>query len=202
MLRATRLFVGAALVLFGGAVLAQPPKDAPQAEGYFPLKVGAKWTYKVGDNTIEVRVVKVDKVGGEDQFQVDTIVGKDPKTSEWYAVRPDGVYRVKVKDDKLEPAVKVLPVPVKKDAAWDVNSKVGTQTVKGAMKVLSDKEKVKVGETEYETVFVEGKDLDVAGAKTTVRIWFAKGKGIVKEEFVLQTNETVKLELKTYEEGK
>lgn len=202
MLRASRLLVGAALVLFGGALLAQPPKDALQADGYFPLKVNAKWTYKVGDNTIEVRVVKVDKVGGEDQYQVDTVVGKDPKTSEWYAVRGDGVYRVRVKDDKLDPAVKVLALPVKKDATWDVNSKVGTQTVKGTMRLLNDKEKVKVPEGEYETVFVEGKDLDIAGAKTTVRLWLAKGKGIVKEEFVLQTNEVVKLELVKYEEGK
>lgn len=203
MLRATRLSVGAVLVLFGGALLAQPPKDAaPQAEGYFPLKVNAKWTYKVGDNFVEVRVVKTDKVGGEEQFQVDTIVGKDPKTTEWYVIKGDGVYRTKVKDDKLDPAVKVLALPVKKDASWDVNTKVGTQTIKGTMRVLNDKEKIKVGETDYETVLVEGKDLDIAGAKTTVRVWFAKGKGIVKEEFVLQTNETVKLELTKYEEGK
>lgn len=202
MVRAIRSFVGAAAVLFGGLALAQPPKGADPADGYFPLKVGAKWTYKVGDNFVEVRVVKVDKVGAEEQYQVDTVVGKDPKTTEWYVVKGDGVYRTKVKDDKLDPPVKVLAVPVKKDATWDINSKVGTQTIKGGMKVLNDKEKVKIGDTEYETVFVEGKDLDIAGAKTTVRLWFAKGKGIVKEEFVLQTNETVKLELSKYEEGK
>ena len=56
--------------------------------------------------------------------------------------------------------------------------------------------------TPYDTVVVEGKDLDVAGAKTTVRIWFAKDRGIVKEEFVLQTGDKVTLELSKYEEGK
>lgn len=202
MLRAIRSVVGAAAVLFGGALLAQPPKDAAQAEGYFPLKVNTKWTYKVGDNSVEARVVKVDKVGGEDHYQVDTVVGKDTKTSEWYVIRGDGVYRTRVKDDKLDPSVKILALPVKKDAAWDINSKVGTQTIKGTMKLLNDKEKIKVGDVEYETVLVEGKDLDIAGAKTTVRLWLAKGKGIVKEEIVLQTNEVVKLELSKYEEGK
>ncbi|HEY1187240.1 MAG TPA: hypothetical protein VGE74_06250 [Gemmata sp.] len=202
MLRAIRLVVGAVAVLFGGALLAQPPKDAAQAEGYFPLKVGTKWTYKVGDNTVEVRVAKADKVGGEEQFQVDTIVGKDPKTTEWYVIKGDGVYRTKVKDDKLDPAVKVLALPIKKDASWEISTKVGTQTIKGSMRVMNDKEKVKVGATEYETVLVEGKDLDIAGAKTTVRLWFAKGKGIVKEEFALQTGEVVKLEMTNYEEGK
>ena len=93
----------------------------------------------------------------------------------------------------------MLPLPIKKDATWEVNSKLGTQTIKGTLKVKNDKEKVKVngpsGNVEYETVFVEGENMDVAGAKTTVRIWFAKDRGIVKEEFVLQTGEKVLLEL-------
>jgi hypothetical protein len=42
----------------------------------------------------------------------------------------------------------------------------------------------------------------VAGAKTTVRIWFAKDRGIVKEEFLLQGGEKLLLELKEYSEGK
>ena len=74
MLRAIRLMIGAAVVLLGSALLAQT-KDA--AEGYFPLKVKSKWVYKVGDNDVTVTVVKSEKVGGgEEQFQVDTIVGK------------------------------------------------------------------------------------------------------------------------------
>jgi hypothetical protein len=200
MLRAIRLVLGSAAVLFGGLLLAQP-KDAPG--DYFPLKVKAKWIYKLGDNEVMVSVVKIDKMGGEDQYQVDTVVGKDPKTTEWYAVRSDGVYRTKVKDDKLDPPVKVLPAQVKKDATWDVNSKLGTQTIKGTMKIVNDKEKITVGMTDYETVFVEGKDLDVAGTKTTVRIWYAKDRGIVKEEFLFQGGEKpFLLELKEYSEGK
>jgi hypothetical protein len=205
MLRAIRLVVGAAVVFFGGVLLAQP-KDAAQAEGYFPLKKDAKWTYKVGDNLVEVRVSKVEKVGTEEFYTVDTVVGKDPKTTEMYVVRADGVYRTKVKDDKLDPFVKVLELPIKKGGTWAVNSKLGTQSIKGNMTVVNDKEKVKIkvgtADVDYETVYVEGKDMDIAGAKTTVRLWFAKGRGIVKEEFVLQGGERVLLELQTYTEGK
>lgn len=201
MLRAMRLVLGAAAVLFGGVLMAQP-KDAAQADGYFPLKKGTKWTYKVGDNEVTVVVVKVDSVNKEEQYQVDTFVGKDPKTSEMYVVRADGVYRTKVKDDKLDPFIKVLPVPVKKDASWEVNSKLGTQTIKGTMKVKDDKAEVTTPAGKYTTVLVEGVDMDIAGAKTTVRIWFAKDRGIVKEEFVLQGGEKVMLELSKYEEGK
>jgi hypothetical protein len=205
MLRAIRSVLGAAVVLFGGVLLAQP-KDTPQADGYFPLKLKAKWTYKIGDNFVDVTVVKVEKVGGEDHYQLDTLVGKEPKTTETVVVRGDGVYRTKVKEDKLEPAIKVLPVPVKKDASWDINSKLGTQTIKGTLKVKNDKEKITVkgpsGDVTYETVFVEGENMDIAGAKATMRIWFAKNYGIVKEEVMIQGQDKVLLELFKYEEGK
>ncbi len=200
MLRAIRLAVGAAAVLFGGVLMAQS-KDAP-TNPYFPLKLKTKWVYKVGDNEVTVTVVKSEKAGNDVQYQVDTVVGKEPKTTEWYVVRADGVYRTKVKDDKLDPFIKVLPAPVKKDATWEVNSKLGSQTIKGTLKIVNDKEKIKVQGTDYEAVLVEGKDVDVAGSKTTVHIWFAKDRGIIKEEFLLQSGEKLILELKDFTEGK
>ena len=51
MLRTIRSVVGAAAVMLGGVLLAQPPKDVA-ADGYFPLKVKSKWTYRVGDNDV------------------------------------------------------------------------------------------------------------------------------------------------------
>src|SRR6187401_1401823 len=169
MLRTIRLFVGAAAVLFGGVLLAQQPKSAaPGADGYFPLEPKTKWTYKVNDQTIEVVVSGTEKVGEETCTKVDTVVGGKVVASELYAVRADGVYRVKVKDDKIDPPVKVLAIPVKKDAEWEVKSKVGTQTVSGKFKVKNDKEKLKIMDKDVEAVLVEGLDLDVAGTKTTV----------------------------------
>jgi hypothetical protein len=195
MTRAIRSVVGAAAVLVGGALLAQP-KDAG-TDNYFPLKAKSKWVYKVGDNEVTVQVAKVDK----EMFQLDTLVGKDPKTSEWCVVKADGVYRTQVKDDKIDPPVKVLPLPVKKDASWDINSKLGAQSIKGTMKIKSVSEKLTIGTATFENVvLVEGENLDVSGAKTTVRVWFAKDKGIVKEEFVLQGGEKVTIELKEYSE--
>ncbi|MCS6866621.1 MAG: hypothetical protein RMJ56_02830 [Gemmataceae bacterium] len=197
MWRTTRSLIGAMVVLCGSSVLAQqPPKGS--GEDYFPLIKGAKWTYKVGDNEVIVTVVKSETINKEEHFQVDTIVGKEPKTSEWYVVRSDGIYRTKVKDDKIEPPIKVVPLPIKKDETWKVESKLGTQSIKGTLKIVNDKEKIKVQGTEYETVLIEGKDVDVAGAKTTLRIWLAKDRGIVKEEFLLQGGETLLLELKSY----
>ena len=106
-----------------------------------------------------------------------------------------------MKDEKIEPPVKVLATPAKKDTSWKIDSKVGAQTVKGEFKVKDDKEKVKVPAGEFDTIHVEGTDLDVAGAKTTVKLWFAKDKGVVKLVYVIQGTESV-LELKEYTEGK
>jgi hypothetical protein len=187
MLRSIRLFIGAAAVLCGGFVLAQP-KDTPNADGYFPLKPKTKWTYKIQDQTIEVVVGGTEKFNNEECTRVDTVVGGKVVASELYSVKPDGVYRVKVKDDKIDPPVKVLALPVKKDATWDVKSQVGTQKVSGTFKIKDDKDKIEVPAGKFEAVLVEGLDMDVAGTKTTVRTWYAKDKGIVKIEYKIQEN--------------
>src|SRR5262245_25193040 len=198
MLRVTRLTVGAALVLVGGVLLAQDKKETTAADGYFPLKAKTKWTYKVQDQTIEVVAAGTEKFGNEECVKVDTLVNGKVVASELYAVKADGVYRVKVKDDKIDPPVKVLAVPVKKDAEWDVKSKVGTQSVTGKFKVKNDKEKIKVLDKDVEAVLVEGADLDVAGTKTTVRVWFAKDMGIVKLEYKI-ADATSTLDLSKFE---
>ena len=198
MLRAMRLAVGAAAVLLGGTLLAQQ-KDAPNADGYFPLKAKTKWTYKVQDQTIEVVVAGPgEKINNEETTKVDTLVNGKVVASELYSVKADGVYRVKVKDDKIDPPVKVLAVPVKKGETWDIKSKVGTQTVAGKFTVKNDKEAVVVPAGKFEAVLVEGADLDVAGTKTTVKMWFVKDKGIVKLSYKIQEAESV-LELSKYE---
>jgi len=188
MAHAIRLTVGAVVILFSGAVLAQTGKDA---DGYFPTKPNTTWTYKAGDQTVTVKVGdKLVKFNNEDCVKLETWVGGKEVASELYSIKPDGVYRVKVKDDKIDPAIKVLQLPIKKGEAWKFNSKVGTQTVSGEFKIKDDKEKLTVSGKEYETVAVEGIELDVAGTKTNVKLWLAKDKGIVKLNYKIADAET------------
>ena len=195
MIRTMRLAVGAVVVLAAGVALAQQPST-----DLFPLKPKSKWKFKVADQTVEMVVVGTEKFNNEDCVKVDTLVNGQPKASELYSIKADGVYRVKVKDDKVDPPVKVLALPVKKDATWKVESKVGSQTVKGEFKIKDEKEKVKVPAGEFEAVMVEGADFDIAGTKTTVKVWFAKDRGIVKLVYVIQGTESV-LELTGFEAG-
>lgn len=201
MFHATRLFLGAAIVLIGGGVLAQGPKS-PDADGYFPLKSKTKWTYKVQDQTIEVVVSNTDKApaGGDELTKVDTLVNGKVVASETYMIRVDGVYRVKVKDDKIDPPVMILKIPAKQGDSWEIKSKVGTQTVSGTFKVKDTKEKINVMGKDAEAIVVEGDNLDVAGTKTTVRTWFVKGVGVVRLSYKIQDAEST-LELTKFEEA-
>jgi hypothetical protein len=191
-----RLLVGLLVLLLGEMALAQNTTYE-----YFPLKQKTKWTYKVQDQTVEVQVNGTEKFNGEECTKVDTIVNGKVQASELYFVKGDGVYRVKVKDDKIDPAVKVLMIPPKKGEGWEVKSKVGSQSVSGKFVIKELSEKVTVPKGTFDAVLVEGTDLDVAGQKTTVKMWFAKGVGIVKESYKIQDSESI-LELTAFEEGK
>ncbi len=199
MRRTLRLWAGAFVVLTAGAALAAPtPADAPAGGNeYYPLKDKSKWTYKTGDQTVEVEVVGTDKDG----TKLDTKVNGKTVASEVISVKADGVYRVAVKGDKIDPPIKILALPVKKDDAWKVDSKVGSQAVKGEFKVKGDAEKVKVPAGEFDAVFVDGADFDIAGTKTAIRYYFAKGKGVVKLVYEIQGTKS-ELELKEFAEGK
>lgn len=202
MMRTMRVWMGMAVFLAAGIALAQEPPATPPAgtapsTEYYPLKAKSKWVYKTGDQTVEVEVASIDKDGAK----LDTKVNGKTVASEVVEVKQDGVYRSGVKGDKIEPAIKFLALPVKKDAEWDVNSKVGAQAVKGKFKIKSDAEKVKVPAGEFDTVFVDGPDFDIAGTKTAIKYYFAKGKGVVKLSYDIQGTSSV-LELKEYVEGK
>ena len=196
MLHTIRLAVGAFVILVGQMALAQNTNYE-----YFPLKAKSKWTYKVQDQLVEVQVFGNEKYNNEECTRVDTIVNGKVQASELYIVKADGVYRVKVKDDKIDPMVKILMIPPKKGDTWEIKSKVGTQTVSGKFVTKEISEKVTVPKGTFEAVYVEGVDFDVAGTKTTVKVWFAKGVGIVKLMYKIQENEST-LELTNYEEGK
>jgi hypothetical protein len=178
-----------------------PPQRAVSGPDYFPLKKGTRWVYKQGEAEVTVAVAGTERFDGEECVLVETSVGRAVVTSELYAVRRDGVYRVRVKDQAVTPPVKVLAFPIKVDGSWPVESEIGGQGVKGRMAVKDDRAKVKTPAGEFECVVVESADLTVAGAETKMRFWFAKGRGIVKQEFTLKGVDPITLELEKFEQG-
>src|SRR5262245_27824199 len=179
------------LFLACSVVLAQDTTD------YFPLKAKSTWVYKVGENTITQECSSAD--GKE--VKVDTKVSDKVVASETFQVEKDGVYRTKVNGVEIKPKVKILSLPVTdKDSEWPVDGKIQEQTMKGKFKQKGAKEKVKTDAGEFDAVVVDGADFEVAGVKTSVKYWFAAGKGIVKLTYNIAGNEAV-LTLKEYKEG-
>ncbi len=208
-----KLFLGLALIAGAGFALAQPPVVPPPPPAapavtteFFPLKEGSKWVYKVGE--AEVTVVVGATANGE--TKLETQANGKPVASESVKVQSDGIYRTKINATTIEPPVKILEletkdgklVPKAKGAKWSVTSKVQAQSVSGEF-MVGDMAKVTVpaSPTPLDCVFVDGPKFNIAGTETSVKYYFAAGKGIVKLSYSIQGAEAT-LELKTYEESK
>jgi hypothetical protein len=199
MRRTARLAFGCVALVVATTALAQTTPTATTE--YFPLKVGSKWTYKVADNSITVKVASADAYGAV----LDTLVNDKSVATEVIQVKPDGVYRSKINKTDISPPVKFLGLkdgkPEAVGTSWKVDSKVSEQPLKGEFKHTADKEKVKVPAAEYEAVVVDGPGFEIAGTKTGIKYWFAPKVGIVKLAYNIAGNEAV-LELKEYSEAK
>ena len=202
MRRTVRLALGAATILAASTALAQTgTQTQTTATEYFPLKANSRWVYKVGEANIEVKVAGSEKDG----FKLDTVVNGKAVASEVVEVKADGVYRTKINQTPIEPAVKILALkdgkPEKKDFNWTIDSKIQQQSVKGKWTIKDDKVKVPAIPDGVDAVVVDGPDFEIAGAKTAVKYWFAPNKGVVKLQYSIGGNDAV-LELKEYVEGK
>lgn len=190
-----RTVLGAVVLLAAASAL------VAQTSEFYPLKKDTKWVYKVGDNTIEVKAVEV----GADGARLDTIVNNKAVASETIQIKPDGIYRTKINNNEVKPAVKILELKDGKVAAagtkWEVASAIASQNIKGSFTIKSDKEKVKVPLGEFDAVLVEGPEFDIAGSKAAVKYWYVAGKGVVKLTYSIGGNES-QLELKEFTEGK
>ncbi len=180
----------------------EPKKEAaaPAATtDLFPLKMGAKWKYKLGDaQEVEIRVESIK----DGEATLATYVQTRPVAKESVKVMADGVYRTKINDSPITPPVKILGLPAKKDATWTIDSKIQDQPIKGKYTIKDEKEKVKTKDgKEYEAVVVDAPELDVAGTKTSVKAWYSAGKGMVKLSYTINNYEAT-IELVEYIEGK
>jgi hypothetical protein len=182
--RASVLFV-LALALAVPAVAAPAADDKPAAQAttpYYPLKVGNTWTYKVGDTKVTVTVAKFEEVEKQSCARIESSSAEGkPTLVEFVAVKADGVYRYAVADKKVEPPVKILALPPKKDETWKIDAAIGTEKLKGSFKCGEEAE-VKVPAGTYKDVItVTGEDIDANGRKITMTYYFAKDVGIVKQ---------------------
>ena len=190
-----RLALGSFAFMVASVALAQTG-----GSDYYPLKVGTKWVYKVLETTITVKVASADADGAKLEVEVN---GK-AVASEVIKVTPEGIFRTKINNAKIDPPVMILKLKdgkATKSEKWKIASTIADQKVNGEFSVKDDKEKIKTAIGDLEAIAVEGNEFDIAGTKTSVKYWFVAGKGVVKLMYNIQNNEAV-LELKEYSEAK
>ncbi len=199
----SRLFT--AVVLLAATAAVRGADDKTPETPYYPLKVGNVWTYKIGDTKLTVKVPKFEDVDKQSCARVEMSVGAKVVSFEHVAVKADGVYRYATDDNKAEPPLCFLKLPVKQGDEWKVASTVGAMgKVTGTFKTGEVAEDLKVAAGTYkkeDVITVTCNDLDAGGMKVKLTYYFAKGVGMVKQTIAIAGQEIV-IELEKYEPAK
>jgi hypothetical protein len=156
-----------------------PKPDGVRAERYYPLQVGTKWTYSSGGNQFTTEVVKHEKVNDLVCAKVEASAGGTVVATEHIHVAPDGVFRLQINGLKPEKPFPVMKLPVKDGETWQVDTKVGNETIKGNFN--SKKTTLKLGETEYKDVLELLGTVNVNEQPIKFGFWFAPDVGMVKQ---------------------
>jgi hypothetical protein len=197
----SRLFSAALLIGFGGANCVSAEEPATPTHPYFPLKLGAEWTYRVPGtkDPITVKVAGIERVGGNFAFRLETTAAGPVPATELVQVTKEGVLRTLLNGLPANPPILFLKGDGKAGDKWDVDSRVAGTAVKGTF--TTSREKVTVPGGTFDAVRVSGTDVVIGAMKGGVDYWFAKDTGIVKFRHTLGAQEAV-LELEEYKPGK
>lgn len=187
-------------------------KAPERATAFFPLAVGAKWTYaqrRTDDPKAELpdvvfAVVAKEKLRGVECYKVERTSGKEPATSEHLVVRSngvyrvgaDGVYRVGAAGQLLDTPVRLFALPPTKDGTW--TNPEGTVTFR-----VREESAVAVPAGKYASGWLVLEEAGGAPPEVVRRTWFAENVGPVKFETPApgKGKGTVVLELKRYDRG-
>lgn len=169
---------------------------------YYPMQVGATWSYKTGDAKFSVKVTTHEKIGTTMCARLETVQDGKVVGSEDVFAKDDGVYRLALDGKVIEPAVHILKLPPKSGDAWVVDSKAesktGTERLQGTFKTGGEEVTVPAGK--YTAVTVSCDDLDANGAKYSFTTDYVKDVGMVKQVIEAGGLKTV-IELEKYEAG-
>jgi len=195
-----------AMFILAGVLLAVPLGRAQEGSSPYPLKVGSKWHYRVGeDQKVVVKVakaeefkivrnlgkdkVKEEKVAG---FTLEMVSGGRPALKEQVAVLPDGVYRLSSADKQITPPLCILKLPPKKGDTWQVDSTIGDVKVKGTFRTGE----AVLGKLKCITSVLQNGE--TGSDKIVLEYYFAPGLGIVKQHVRVGNIEST-MELEKYE---
>ena len=169
-----------ALALTASTAAADDFKDSP----YYPMQIGATWSYRAGDSRFILKATKHEMIGKTMCARIEMLQDGKVVGSEDVFAKDDGVYRLASNDKVIEPAVLILKLPPKAGDAWSIESKAagktGPETLKGTF--TETNEDVTTPAVKYTAVTVSCEDLDANGAKYSFKTSYAKEVGMIRQE--------------------
>jgi hypothetical protein len=165
---------------------------------YFPLAVGTTWTFDLNGQKVTITVAEHEKKAGILCARLETTTAQGASGSEHMTVMEDGVYRVAYNGVKIDPPIRILKLPPKKGDEWKVKCKQGEISIKGKYS-LDEEDDVDVPAGTFKTIKATG-EVTAAGQEIESVCWYAKGKGMVKQEVKL-AGQTLTFELKKFKKG-
>lgn len=196
-----------ALVAGCGRAGAPPAPPAPptikfEETPYYPLKIGAAWTYRGDKHTLVSRVMRREQLGGIDCAVVETERDKKPMATEHWLSTAEGLYWVGLERRRLSPPLRMLRLPPRAGDTWQTNLRDGREKerVQQAVLVVGEEE-VTVPAGTYRAVTLQGEITQDGVRQRAMTYWFAPGVGIVKM-VIRQGEQRQVYELEKYEPGK
>jgi hypothetical protein len=172
---------------------------------YYPMKVGTTWYYKGEANgnplTLRNEVTKIENINGVEMSRIETFTANEMSVAnEHVSANAKGIYRNRVQGNEPDPAVLILQYPAKAGLKWNVESKVGTETISGVYK--TEEEEVTVPAGKYKAIkVISDAEVKPSGQKVLSTVWMVDGVGVVKQITDLGQI-VIKLELDKFVPGK
>jgi tRNA A-37 threonylcarbamoyl transferase component Bud32 len=156
----------------------------PAQARYYPLRVGAKWHYRVETGDREKQVVQIAEVaqirGRAFLARLEAVDRGIVTITEHVSSTALGISRHRTNLVDISPPMRVLIFPVKAGEARESEVKVGDLEGKTTCRFLGT-EQVEVPAGKYDAAVV-ALEFDLVGdAKMSFTSWFAAGTGLVKD---------------------
>ncbi len=176
-----------ALSAVGGLIVLAA--NAGDAAVYFPLKPGNTWNYKLtigGEQNIFLQKVKVSNPENGNP-KVIVYNNDTPYYYVYYLENERGLYKTRAMSpagiDEYKPNWLVLSYNMKVGSIWKWESE--DHKMKESTKVIAI-EKVTVSAGTFDTVLIQSEGVNGAGDSYSVKSWYAKNIGLVKDETTIK----------------